>query len=501
MASEVASSAIDLGPRGVVARNAVHLVVGQATTTALAVALSAVLGRALGAADFGLFFLISASSTFAYVVVDWGQQFHVVREVARSPHRSGLILGSTLALRAAGGAFIAVPVALISRALGHDVRTCWYSAAFVAASLPFAVAQGYTMVFRGRDRMDLAAGVSVANKAVALVLTVSALGMGMGLAGAIGAQALAGAAAIAVAALLYRWSGGQPVACTGGAAREIVKGGSALVAMMLAVSVQPYLDALILARLAPPDSVGWYGAARTLMGTLVAPSLIIGAASFPRISRAAIDPRTFNAEMRSTLRPMLVLGALASVGTWTFAEAAITLVYGRHHFDPAGAILRVYAPCLFVLFVDVLFANALTAAGKATSFSVVKVVSIAVNVGLDFALVPYFQARAGSGGLGIVVAALTSEIVVFAGAVFLLPRAAFGVAAAADTARALAAALATALLFHWLPPLPLYAGIPACVVAFALCALCTGVLRPADVSLLAAVARRRERLAEHPSPS
>ena len=43
--------------------------------------------------DFGLYFLISSFATFAYVVVDWGQQFYVIREVARTPSRGGDLLG------------------------------------------------------------------------------------------------------------------------------------------------------------------------------------------------------------------------------------------------------------------------------------------------------------------------------------------------------------------------------------------------------------------------
>jgi len=48
---------------------------------------SAALGRSLGARDFGVYFLITSFATFAYVIVDWGQQFYVIREVARSPDR------------------------------------------------------------------------------------------------------------------------------------------------------------------------------------------------------------------------------------------------------------------------------------------------------------------------------------------------------------------------------------------------------------------------------
>ena len=120
-----------------VARNAFHLVLGQATTTVLGILFSAVLGRSLGASDFGVYFLIASFSAFAYVLVDWGQQFLIVREVARLPERGGQLLGTALVLRTAGAALVAVPFGLVAWALGYDAATCWYSVIFIAVSLPF----------------------------------------------------------------------------------------------------------------------------------------------------------------------------------------------------------------------------------------------------------------------------------------------------------------------------------------------------------------------------
>src|SRR5467141_1306997 len=197
----------DDGPRShhaIVARNAFNLVLGQVATTALAIVFSAALGRWLGAQDFGLYFLISSFSLFAYVLVDWGQQFYVIREVARSPARGSQLLGTARVLRAAGAALVAVPIGLMSWALGYQARTCWFSVAFIGVSLPFFLAQGYGLVFRGRDRMGLDAWVSVVNKPAALALALVALALGAGLSGVFVAQALAGLVALALAAWLYR---------------------------------------------------------------------------------------------------------------------------------------------------------------------------------------------------------------------------------------------------------------------------------------------------------
>jgi O-antigen/teichoic acid export membrane protein len=482
---------LDLGSRASVARNAFNLVLGQVSTTALAIVFSAALGRTLGAKDFGLYFLISSFSNFAYVVVDWGQQFYVIREVARAPSRGGELLGTALVLRVAGAILISLPAGLVAWALGYDARTSWFSVGFIAATIPWAATQGYQMVFRGRDCMGLEASVSVVNKSATLILALAALALGTGVSGVLVAQGLAGVVAFAVSVRLHRRIAAGAVRFSAATAREVLGGGTAIVTMMVAASVQPYLDAIILSKLVPGDAIGWYGAAKNIMGTLLAPSLIIGAAAYPRLSRAAFDLPTFSAEVRATLRPMLFLGALAGIGTYLFADAAIALVYGERNFGPAGMILKVFAPGLFLLFIDVLFGNALTALGRSTAFSVAKVASVVLSTGLDLVLIPWFQQRTGNGGIGAVLAFVASEVVVFAGAAFFLPRGSLGLPAALDVGRALGAGGLTALLFSWLPPLPIYVGVPACVVVFSLCALALGLVSRADLALLRTLVRRK----------
>jgi hypothetical protein len=183
--------------------------------------------------------------------------------------------------------------------------------------------------------------------------------------------------------------------------------------------------------------MGWFGAAKNIMGTLLAPAIILGAAEFPRLSRAASDVATFKTEVRAALRPILWLGALGGVGSVLFADMTITMVYGQRNFAPAGTILKVYGPGLFLLFVDVLLGNALTAMGRATALSVAKIGSVLLSIALDLILIPIFQKGTGNGGIGVVVAFAASEAVVFAGALFLLPRGSLGPSVAFDVGRAL----------------------------------------------------------------
>lgn len=479
-------------PGGSVARNAFHLVLGQVATTALAIVFSAAVGRRLGAADFGLYFLVTTTVTFAYVVVEWGQVQYVVREVAVAPERAGVLLGTALAWRAAGAVPLTLAALLVAWLMGYDTRTLGLLALLMLATLPFFLSQAYGMVFRARERMDLDAQVQVAVKALTLPLAIGALLLGAGVGGVITAQGLAGLAALGLAVWRSRGLGLPPVQVARPAFRELLLGGMPILAIGLAVTVQPYLDILVLTKLVPPAPVGWYGAARNILGTLVAPATILGTASFPRLSRAAGDPGQLQRELRAALRPLLGIGALAGVGTFLFAGLAVDVIYGQRGFEPAADILRVSSPALYLVCIDVLLASAVVAVGRPKALALAKAANVAVCTGLALLLIPWAQARHQNGGIGLVLAFGASEIIMFAAALRLLPRGTLNRGFAADVARSLAASAATLGLFWLLPPLHPILGVPLCIAAFAAAAAALGLVRREELRVLGgALSRRR----------
>src|SRR3954471_19089 len=97
----------------VIARNVLHLSLGQIGTTLLSVLLTAILARSLGPGDFGVYFLLSSIATFSYVFVEWGQHRFVVPEVAREPRRAGELVGTGLAFRLIAASIVFFPLLLI----------------------------------------------------------------------------------------------------------------------------------------------------------------------------------------------------------------------------------------------------------------------------------------------------------------------------------------------------------------------------------------------------
>jgi O-antigen/teichoic acid export membrane protein len=363
------------------------------------------------------------------------------------------------------------------------VRTTWLFDLILLANLPTFLANGFGLAFQAAERMGRDAIVSVVNKLLVLSIAVPALALGTGIPGVILAQVLAGCAALVTARALYAGIDGQKLSVSRQAMRAMVVGGLPVLSMSVSGAAQPYVDAVILSKLTPAAAVGFFGAARNIFGTLLAPALIIGTACYPRITRAAHDASAFPREVRSALRPLLWLGALGATGTVLFAETAVSLIYGPG-FAPAATILKVYAPVLFLVFIDILLANTVYAAGNVVGFAVVLAVKVLTSAGLSALLVPILQARTGNGGIGIVLSFGASELIVMSGALVLLPRGTLTAGALVDTARALGAAALTLLLFWAIPSRNPWLGIPLCIATFAGASWLLGLMRQRDVRAL-----------------
>jgi len=481
-------------PAQTVTRNALHLVLGQIVSVALGMGVSALLGRTLGAADFGLFYLATTLTTFAYVLVDWGQGPYLVREVANRHASAGRFLGSALLLRFAGAALMTAVAALLTSVLGYDDRKQAVIILMLATYLPLSAGQAVSFIFRSHERMDLDATTNAVAAALSAAMLVPVLLLGGGIFAVVLAEGAGYALTFIVYwALLRRLKIGR-VRPDKATLHELLANGATFVSLQLLVSAQPYLDATLLSKLAPAAAVGWYGASARFGGTLLIPATVLGSALYPRLSRLfGTDLPGYSAMVRAGLRPLLAMGAFVAVGTWLFAGLAVGIVFGREKYGPAVVVLQAIAPLIMLCFVNMLFGAALTAARLQRRLVPAKLVAVAVAAGLDALLIPIFQSRYGNGGLGVAIASSGSELTMLVIGLQLLPKGIVDGAAIKQIALAtfiafasVGAAEAAALLVH-----P-YLRIPAGLGTFTLLSLVLGLVSGADLALVREALRSKQ---------
>jgi O-antigen/teichoic acid export membrane protein len=475
-------------------QSAFHLVLGQAATTVLGIVLTGVIGRRLGPTDFGVWYMLNAIVGFAGVFIDWGYSAYVIREVARRPDRTGEITGTILALRSLSTLLVCGPAVLAAWALGSGMEAVWLTALLVITSIPIYLLTSMSWTFRGHERMDFEATVGVIVKVLTVAATALLLFGGLKISGVILGQGLAGASGLAVSFIIYHRLKLPPLRVSIATANELVRGAAPIFTMALMISLQPYIDSNVMARLLPPEVIGWYGAAAALTGTLIAPALILAGTVFPRLSQASQDPLEFRRLIRMSLRPIFFVAVLGAIGTYSFAELAITLVYHSQDFGPTTAVLKAFSPTLLLVSIDVFFGYTILAAGAIRAFARAKLAAVALTTLLEIVLVRYCQARYGNGGIGVMLAFASGELVLICAALRLIPKATLDRGSLIDFLRAIFAGMG-ALLVVRVTSLPPIAAMPVMIAAYMLFALMVGLITREDVAQLTAVVFRTRRTA------
>lgn len=472
-----------------VARSVLFLVAGQVATAAISFGVTALLARHLGAGDYGIFFLAATLVQTAFVLVDLGQEYYLVRRIAVQPDDTRTLLGTGGALRLVVALATFPLLAGLAALLGYPDATRHAIALTVVVFGVGSIGDGVHLVLRGLERMDLEAALRVASKLAIGVATVVAVLAGGRLEAILGMQIVGSVAVVPVYYLALRRLRLTPPRLSLAATRSIVTGGAPFLLWALLVNAQPAVSALLLSVLAPPDVMGWYAAAFRLIGLLIFPATLVGVALYPPLSRLQVQSAArYHDLVASSLRATVLLGVLSAAGSYLFADAGVALVYGAG-FDAAAGNLRVFAAYLPVVFVDITLGAAIMAAGGQRAWIFAKFAALLVATGGGLVLIPLTQSGYGNGGLGCAAATVVSEGVMLAAALALVPGVAAGLAR--DLARATAAALSMAAVAWLLRSTPLWVGASAAVSAYLATLVLLGAVRREDLRFLVDVMRLR----------
>jgi putative peptidoglycan lipid II flippase len=162
----------------------------------------------------------------------------------------------------------------------------------------------------------------------------------------------------------------------------------------------------------PPGSMSWLGYAFRLMYLPIGLfGVSIAIASLPHISRDAVagDLAAIRQTVSRGLRMMLMLNVPATLGLIVLAEPIVALLYERNQFGPSdtaatAAALAFYAPGLVGYSAVKIASPTFYSLGDSRTPVTVSVLSVAVNLGLNLALVRVLSFRGLA--LGTALAAL-----------------------------------------------------------------------------------------------
>ena len=437
------SSASQTAPQRLGA-NVLALTASQAVTWSMSLVWTLIVPRFLGAAGLGVLVTASSATAVISVILGLGAKDFLVREIAADRRRGLSLAGTTVTLRACLVPMYIGAVVLYAHAahFGPETREVLYLLA--GATICSMVAEPVQATFQGIERMEYLAYGDIFNKTAQ-----SALGIALAVAGfgAVGLSVSSLAVAVVGVYLWSRWLRGHArleLRTTVARLNMLVTQSLPYWAFGLFFMIYLWIDAVILALMAPPEVVGWYGAPTKLFTTLMFVPGIVATAWLPRMVGAFAEGRNrFRAVARTPVELVVIVSLPVCVIAATTARDVIPMLFGRS-YGPAVPVMEVLAFCLPPMYVGIMLYEVLVATKRPLVWTWLMAGATVVNPALNIVLIRAAQHRWHNGAIGAALALLVTEILILVAGLVIAGRWALDGSSVRRFARAL---LVTAAMF------------------------------------------------------
>lgn len=365
------------------------------------------LARVLGPTGWGNVAFAQTMGDFISTLVEFGFTLSGTREIAR--RRDDLAACSGIMAGTLGAqvvlATLGIAAALIA---GAHVPLLREHPRLLYAGIAYGLAQGIAPLwfFQGIERMDLAAGLEIASKVLALagillfvhgtsdewrVLFLQALSPTV--------TSIVGLT-LAYRSVPFRLPNREHI-------RSAFKLGWPMFLMRSGIALYTSANVLILGFLAPPAAVGYFASCEKIGKAITGLLQPVRDALYPRLSHTVIHaPGETNRLIRLGAIVSVSAGLILSIGTFFTAPIIVRILLGKG-FDPAIMVLRIFALLpVVVALTESVGMQSLLPAGKERVVNKIILFGGAINIGLAILLAPRFHQS------GMAVAVLAAETLV-----------------------------------------------------------------------------------------
>jgi O-antigen/teichoic acid export membrane protein len=407
-------------------KNFGFLLTSQVVTWGWTLLLTICVSRYLGAAALGKLHLAESLWAIMAMLMNFGMNTLLVKEVARTPARTPELFTTTLRVSSFFGVLSFALLALYVHVTGYSSETVHVVYLIGIAGFIGQLGETCRATLQGLERMEYIALASIASKAFTSVASVGLLLMGQGV--------VLIAAVTIVSALMYlltqlvplhrlhqlRLCGHErPVA-------SLIRSSVPYFAIALLLASYQQMNTIIISLLVDEAAVGWYGAANKLFGTFLFIPVLFVTASFATVSRMHTDAsELLPLWMRKSFHLLLVVGVPIGLGMIVIADSVVLLLFGNG-FAKSGPVLAVMGLAMIFTYQNILMANFLISTDRQFGLTLLISLAILATIVLDIMLVPWCQRTFDNGAIGGALANLITEAGMFIGCLRLLPKGTFG---------------------------------------------------------------------------
>jgi O-antigen/teichoic acid export membrane protein len=367
------------------------------------------IARSVSVSDFGIYSFILALAVFFQLLADSGLSNILMRELAKQPEKMAEILGAALSLIWVLSIAVELIILAIVPFLNFNFEVKLLTLAMGAATLSLFHCAGYGSALRSQEDNELHAAGFLVHKVFFCGLIFLGLKMGLALVGIVLAHLIPNI----LLCFYYRWMVVRRYArpkiridfpmwkylLT----NSIPVGGATMVRLLA-----QQVDVMILSWLSDLRTVGLFSGPYRISMTLRFIPQTLAIPLYPMYSRLAVDPearqRLQTAYARS-VKFFVVAGFPVATVFFVFSGRLITLLLGEKYLVALPA-MQLLGVAFLPFFVSSPFPFLLTALDKQRFLMASSLFSLALRVGLNFLLIPFY------GYMGPCIAFFASETII-----------------------------------------------------------------------------------------
>lgn len=409
-----------------VVKNASILMATQLITWALSLLLVVFLPRYLGAAAVGQFAIAGSIWAIMGMLVGFGMDTLLMKEIARNPERTPQLVGTALLLRVILFLLSSVVVAIYVHLMAYPPTTV--NIIWIIGLSIFITQLGLACLaaLQGLEAMHYSSLAGIISKAWSTGVGISVVLMGYGvyIVGLVNVTSALLSTALLFVFLrrFYKPQFNLQIATTLTMCRASVP----YLMSGLGLILYGQVDVLIISSLINTQETGWYGAASQLFGTLLFIPVVFTTAVFPVLTRTyANAPDALPKILRKTFDLMLLVSVPIGLGIFVIAQQGVTLLLGSG-FTQSGPILALMGIVLIFTYQNVLIGQFLISTDRQNSWTLIMIVAAVLTIPLDLVLVPWCQREFGNGAMAGALSFIVTELGMVLVGIWLLPKGSLG---------------------------------------------------------------------------
>jgi O-antigen/teichoic acid export membrane protein len=406
-----------------IARNSSVMLVQLLCTWASTFLLLLFLPRYLGPVEYGRLYLSITIAWIFGMLISYGGNYLVAKKVARAREETAQVAVDAVAFRMLFSivAFVAMMVFAYVSDYPEEVRLLLF---IMGLNFPLqAIWNVLYACYQGHELMRYPAYSQFVNLTTANILGVAAL--------------LLGGRAVTIAILSTLGGFGSFLVMAGNRRKIIptiprvnwgdtyqqLKEGFSYFMFAIFSAIYFRIDIVMLSKMVPEDVVGWYSGAYKLFESLNFVPSIYATAVYPVLSRLWMqEGDTHKRTTHKSLEFMVLTGLPISIAAFMFAPDVIPFFFGKGEYQQSIVLLQCLCVGTTLFYVDMVLGTTLISSDKQNQLMVVSLLTIGINIGLNYLMIPRFQEWYGNGAIGSSIATIVTEIVVSISMISLLPK-------------------------------------------------------------------------------